>query len=185
MFFIKKGKKFNMIYMVEMNLMDLSRRNEWDEWYLKHTKMLLTFRGFHATQRFESLYKVDAPFVAMHHVDGLDFFNSAPYKNHAGPLGTGEWRTKMNNWNRNLFKGLNATPEVKMSEFLILIEEKTKMDYQFENEVVWLKSCGLDMTVEYRGLAVVSSLDNLKEAERDPTVRVLKPLMKRLTKEEL
>jgi hypothetical protein len=72
-----------------------------------------------------------------------------------------------------------------MSEFLILIEEKTKMDYQFENEVVWLKSCGLDMTVEYRGLAVVSSLDNLKEAERDPTVRVLKPLMKRLTKEEL
>jgi hypothetical protein len=48
-----------------------------------------------------------------------------------------------------------------------------------------LKSCGLDMTVEYRGLAVVSSLDNLKEAERDPTVRVLKPLMKRLTKEEL
>ena len=174
-----------MIYMVEMNLVDLSRRNEWDEWYLKHTKMLLTFRGFHATQRFESIYKADAPFVAMHHVDGLGFFNSVPYKNQAGPSGTGEWRTKMNNWNRNLFEGLDTTPDVRMREFLILIEEKSKMNYQLLNEVVWLKSCGLDMSVEHRGLAVVRSLDKLKEVERDPTIRILKPLMKRLTKEVL
>ena len=30
-----------MIYMVEMNLIDLSRRPAWDKWYLDHTKMLV------------------------------------------------------------------------------------------------------------------------------------------------
>ena len=41
-----------MIYMVEMNLIDKDRRKDWDNWYEAHTNMLLTFPGFHATQRF-------------------------------------------------------------------------------------------------------------------------------------
>ena len=35
-----------------------------------------------------------APFVALHHVDGPEFFKSDAYTNKAGPRGTGEWRTK-------------------------------------------------------------------------------------------
>ena len=62
-----------MIYMVEMNLIDLSRRPAWDKWYLDHTKMLLSFPGFHATQRFECIHEAKAPFVALHHVEGIAF----------------------------------------------------------------------------------------------------------------
>ena len=89
--------------MVEMNLIDLSGRPAWDKWYLDHTKMLLSFPGFHATQRFECIHEAKAPFVALHHVEGIDFFDSHSYKNKAGPSGTGVWRNRMNNWNRNLF----------------------------------------------------------------------------------
>ena len=66
-----------MIYMVEMDLVDRARRDDWDKWYMEHTKMLLTFPGFHATQRFECIHKAKAPLVALHHVDGLEFFESS------------------------------------------------------------------------------------------------------------
>ena len=101
-----------MIYMVEMDLIDRARRADWDKWYMEHTKMLLTFPGFHATQRFECIHQVKAPFVALHHVDGSEFFESPIYRSNAGPAGTGEWRRKMNNWSRNLFAGLETTPNI-------------------------------------------------------------------------
>ena len=44
-----------MIYMVEMALIDLSQRVEWDAWYLSHMKMLISIPGIQATQRFECL----------------------------------------------------------------------------------------------------------------------------------
>ena len=53
--------------------------------------MLLSFPGFHATRRFESINGNIAPFVALHRVDGLDFFISQIYKSNADPTGTGEW----------------------------------------------------------------------------------------------
>ena len=112
-----------MIYMVEMNLIDKDRRKEWNNWYEEHTNMLLTFPGFHATQRFECMTDAKAPFVALHHVDGPEFFKSDAYTNKAGPRGTGEWRTKMNNWSRNLFQGLETTPNISFNEYLIIIEE--------------------------------------------------------------
>ena len=62
-----------MIYMVEMNLIDKDSRKDWDNWYEAHTNMLLTFPGFHATQRFECMTDAKAPFVALHHVDGHGF----------------------------------------------------------------------------------------------------------------
>ena len=145
-----------MIYMVEMNLIDLSDRLDWDNWYLEHTKMLLTFPGFHATQRFECIHETQAPFVALHHVDGIDFFNSYSYKNKAGPSGTGVWRNKMNNWNRNLFDGLETTPNVKEKELLVLIEDEITVRLDEKLEVHWLTSVGLDMNVKRRGLAVTS-----------------------------
>ena len=52
---IRQKLECSMIYMVEMNLIDRDKRKEWDNWYDEHTKMLLTFPGFHATQRFECI----------------------------------------------------------------------------------------------------------------------------------
>ncbi len=81
-----------MIYMVEMNLIDLSRRVEWDAWYLSHMKLLISIPGIQATQRFECLGQHPSPFVALHQVTGPDVFTSDIYRAKAGPTGTGEWR---------------------------------------------------------------------------------------------
>lgn len=174
-----------MIYMVEMNLIDLSDRLDWDNWYLEHTKMLLTFPGFHATQRFECIHETQAPFVALHHVDGIDFFNSYSYKNKAGPSGTGVWRNKMNNWNRNLFDGLETTPNVKEKELLVLIEDEVTVGLDEKLEVHWLTSVGLDMNVKRRGLAVTSLSKSSQISTDTPGVRVLRPIFNRLTKDDL
>ena len=174
-----------MICMVEMNLIDLSGRWEWDSWYLEHTKMLLSFPGFHATQRFECIHEAKAPFVALHHVDGMNFFNSHSYKNKAGPSGTGVWQNKMNNWNRNLFDGLETTPNVKEKELLIIIEDEAKVRLDEKLEVHWLTSVGLDMNVKCRGLAVTSLSKSSEISTNTPGVRVLKPIFNRLTKDDL
>ena len=53
--------------------------------------MLLSFPGFHVTQSFECIDRKIARFVALHRLDGLDFFISQSYKKNAGPTRTGEW----------------------------------------------------------------------------------------------
>ena len=179
-------KKANlMIYMVEMNLIDRSRRIDWDSWYINHTKMLLSFEGFHATQRFECIHEAKAPFVALHHVDGADFFDSSDYKDNAGPAGTGEWRRKMNNWSRNLFEGLESTPNVGDSEYLLLMEDSVDL-YKFDSfRLVWLRSVGLDKDVSQRGIGCTESHDLALELAKTDGIRVLRPVNKRITKVDL
>jgi hypothetical protein len=174
-----------MIYMVEMDLIERSRRVEWDAWYLAHTKMLLGMPGFHATQRFECLHEAPAPFVALHHVDGPEFFESTPYRTQAGPAGTGEWRKRHANWSRNLFDGMEATPTVPLEGGLIVVEEGGEAGVPEGVEVTWLTSVGLDKDVARRGFGVTGKLETLRPAVGAPGIRVLKPLIPRLTKADL
>ena len=174
-----------MIYMVEMDLIDRARRVEWDAWYLAHTRMLLTMPGFHATQRFECLHEAPAPFVAIHYVDGPDFFQSDPYRNQAGPAGTGEWRTRHANWSRNLFDGIDATPTVPLDGGLLIVEEGGEAGVPSGLSVTWLKSIGLDQDVARRGFAVVGDIEMARPVVGTAGIRVLKPLIPRLTKADL
>jgi|TARA_B100001540_G_scaffold69650_2_gene62729 hypothetical protein len=182
---IRQKLECSMIYMVEMNLIDRDKRKEWDNWYDEHTKMLLTFPGFHATQRFECIDNAKAPFVALHHVDGPEFFNSFAYKNNAGPAGTGEWRNKMDNWSRNLFEGIETTPNISLEEHLIVIEQGCKLPVIENFEIVWLESVGLDKDVERRGFASSKSKPIIEQIRQLSNVRVLKPLNKRRTETDL
>src|SRR5229473_1347295 len=79
-----------MIYMVEMNLLDIARRAEWDAWYVAHQHRLLSIPGFRASQRFESIHPAVSPFVALHEVDSADVLTSPAYRGKAGPNNTGE-----------------------------------------------------------------------------------------------
>ena len=101
-----------MIYMVEMALLETGRRAEWDKWYVAHQHRLLSIPGIRASQRFECLHPAASPFVALHEVDGPEVFTSDAYRASAGPSNTGEWQTKMANWHRNVFRGLDHTPDV-------------------------------------------------------------------------
>jgi hypothetical protein len=165
-----------MIYMVEMALIDVARRAEWDEWYLSHMKKLISIPGIQATQRFESLAPHDSPFVALHQVTGPEVFSSAAYRANAGPGGTGEWRERMNNWHRNVLSGIDETPDVPMEGALVVVEEGTVVPLP----VRWTESVGLDRSVRRRGIAVVALRADAESLTGRPEVRVCKPLTARL-----
>ena len=140
--------------------------------------MLITIPGIHATQRFECVHKHEAPFVALHEVDGPHVFESTAYREKAGPAGTGEWRKKMNNWSRNVFDGVLKTPEVPLDAHLLLIEEGALAPKGIS--VTWLDSVGLDKSVERRAIGVCHSAIKAPHISISQGIRLLKPLTPRL-----
>lgn len=169
-----------MIYMVEMALLDTPHRAEWDAWYVAHQHRLLTIPGIHASQRFECIDVAASPFVALHEVDGPQVFTSDAYRNSAGPSNTGEWQAKMSNWHRNLFRGLDHTPNVPMEARLVVVERGAEGSLPRDAVVHWMEAVGLDQSVRRRGVVVMhpTSADLLAGT---PGIRVLKPLGPRLT----
>ncbi|HXJ79707.1 MAG TPA: hypothetical protein VMS64_13630 [Candidatus Methylomirabilis sp.] len=173
-----------MIYMVEMALLDAARRVEWDAWYVAHQHRLLSIPGFLASQRFESIHPAASPFVALHQIDSPEFFSSAPYRAMGGPSNTGAWQAKMGNWHRNLFAGLERTPDVPMEARLIVVEEQGATPATLDRVTVqWMEAAGLDRSVKRRGLAVAppETADRLVGL---PGIRVLKPIGPRLRHED-
>lgn len=173
-----------MIYMVEMALADseMHRRAEWEAWYLSHQKMLLTIPGFRASQRFEAMEPCDAPFVALHDVAGPEVFTSEAYRAKAGPAGTGEWREKMPNWHRNLFTGVEHTPDVRMDQWLAVVEEgvpATRCEGMLDLQ--WMEAVGLDGNVRRRAIAVVEMPYIATSFAIAEGVRMCRPLMPRIT----
>src|SRR5262245_44609526 len=166
-----------MIYMVEMALLETSRRAEWDAWYVAHQHRLLSIPGFRASQRFETLHPAEAPFVALHEVDSADIFTSAPYRAQAGPSNTGEWQTRMGNWRRNLFDRAH-TPDVPMDARLVVIEDGATLPDGVS--LSWMTAVGLDRSVPRRALAVMPPT-TAESLIGKPGIRVAKPIGARLT----
>ena len=168
-----------MIYMVEMALIDIARRAQWEAWYVAHQHTLLSIPGIHASQRFETVLKTASPFVALHEVDSPEIFASPAYRAKAGPSNTGEWQAKMNNWHRNVFDGVEHTPEVSMDSRLLVVEAEGRTALPGGVRVSWMTAVGLDRSVAQRGLAVVPDAAAHRFVGA-PGVRVLKPLASRL-----
>jgi hypothetical protein len=169
-----------MIYLVEMALLVPERRAEWDTWYVAHQHRLLSIPGIHASQRFECIHPAASPFVALHEVDGPNVFTSDAYRASAGPSNTGEWQDKMGNWHRNVFRGVDHTPDVPLDARLVLVERGCEGPLPRDANLHWLESVGLDQSVRRRGFAVMApaQADLLSGT---PGIRVLKPLGTRLT----
>lgn len=167
--------------MVEMALLDTARRAEWDAWYTAHQHRLLSIPGIHASQRFECIHIAAAPFIALHDVDGPQVFTSDEYRAQAGPANTGEWEARMGNWHRNLFRGLDHTPNVPLDARLVVVERNSESALPRDADLRWLQAIGLDQSVRLRGVAVMPP----KQADLlagTPGIRVLKPLGPRLVK---
>ena len=161
-----------MIYMVEMALLDIDRRVEWDVWYAAHQQRLLSIPGFRASQRFEAIHTAQSPFVALHEVDSAEIFTGPHYRAKGGPSNTGEWQSKMGHWRRNLFSAEHS-PDVPMDARLVIVEDSAGQ--ADEVAVQWMEAVGLDRSVPRRGLAVMppSTADRLVGT---PGIRVLKPI---------
>ena len=165
-----------MIYMVEMALLDTARRAQWDAWYVAHQHRLLSIPGFRASQRFEAVHPASSPFVALHEVASGAVFTSAVYRAKAGPTNTGEWRTKMDNWHRNLFDRAH-TPDVGMDSRLVVVEDGASLAPDVV--VTWMASLGLDRSVIRRGLAILPPA-TANQLVGTRGVRVLEPIGARL-----
>jgi hypothetical protein len=170
-----------LIYITEMGFADPSRLADWHAHYLRNIANLQTVPGFLASQRFESLAETPS-FCAMHEIASADMFESAIYKQRGGRASNGDWQKLMIDWHRNLYSGLDATPEVADGTYLLFIDEKREVA---EREIAlppgvrmhWLTLAGLDRTIPHRGIAV---LDDAKEmvalAKSDPRVKVFRPI---------
>ena len=171
-----------MIYMVEMALLDTARRAEWDAWYVAHQHRLLSIPGFRASQRFEAIHAAESPFVALHEVDSGEIFTSAAYRAQAGPGNTGEWQAKMGNWHRNLFAGMDHTPDVPMDARLVVVEDGGDPALPDRVSMQWMEAVGLDQSVRRRGLGVMppATADRLAGTLG---IRVLRPIGPRLRAE--
>ena len=177
-----------MIYITEMAFANPSRLGEWHAHYLRQIANLQTVPGFLASQRFESLADTLSPYSALHEIASADMFESAIYKQRGGRASNGEWQADMINWHRNLYDGLDATPEVTDGSYLMFVDEKREIA---EREIAlppavrihWLDLVGLDRTIPHRGIAVLRQAEAdamLAIAKADKRVKVFRPITKKI-----
>jgi hypothetical protein len=169
-----------------MGFADPSRLAEWHAHYLRNIANLQTVPGFLASQRFESLADTPSPYSAVHEIASAGVFESAIYRERGGRASNGEWQKDMINWHRNLYSGLDATPEVADGAYLLFIDEQREVA---EHEIAlppglrihWLTLVGLDRTIPHRGIAV---LDDAREmlaiARVDRRVKIFRPITKKI-----
>jgi hypothetical protein len=170
-----------VIYMVEMDMRLDDREAEWHEWYLAHIKVLLTVPGFRASQRFRSILPAPAPYLALHQVDSGAIFDSPEYRSRGGPSSTGDWRERHSNWRRNLLEGLDQTPDVPADKYVLRLENARDVVLPAGISLVWTKAVGLDRDAQEFGFAVIDDATPFRDlAERDPRVRLYKPISEKL-----
>jgi hypothetical protein len=170
-----------MIYMVEMQFTNTAREHDWHTWYLAHTTQLVrNVPGFRATQRFRALTETASPWLALHDVAGPEVFESAAYKANGGPASTGIWQKEHTNWYRNLFGGIEHTPDVGADAHLLLAEEGGSLPPRIAGALTWLDSAGLDRTARQRGFAVLPHGQLTAQHFGVPGLRVFKPITPRI-----
>jgi hypothetical protein len=171
-----------LIYITEMGFADSSRLAEWHAHYLRNIANLQTVPGFLASQRFESLVDTPSPFSALHEIASADVFESAIYRQRGGRASNGAWQKDMINWHRNLYSGLEATPEIADDAYLLFIDEQREVA---EREIAlppgvrvhWLALVGLDRTIPHRGIAVLDDAGAMVATARvDQRVKVFRPI---------
>ncbi|MBS0242553.1 MAG: hypothetical protein JSS20_10265 [Proteobacteria bacterium] len=174
-----------MIYMVEMQFNNSAREHDWHTWYLAHTMNLAReVPGFNGSQRFRAMTATPSPWLAMHEVAGPQVFESAEYRSVGGPASTGEWQHEHSNWHRNLFSGLEQTPDVAFDEHLLIADDAMGLPAEVAAEMTWLDGVGLDRTIKRRGIAVVGPKRKIARLTPSmfgaPVLRVYRPIMPRI-----
>jgi hypothetical protein len=170
-----------MLYMVEMDLPDRSRLPDWHDWYNGHIRNLLAADGYDGGQRFEATATTPSPFLAIHDVSGPELFESDGYKSIGGPSGTGEWRTVMTNWHRNLYQGMGTMPAVGKAQQLVICAEGSTLPAPFAERVTWLSAVGLDQSIPSRGLLVLDLGEDSSALAAIEGVLIYRPIAPKIT----
>jgi len=139
-----------MIFFSESGLTDPARLAAWDEWYLGHLAAMVAVPGVASAQRFRALDAGVPPSLAMYTVAGPEVFDGEVYRR---TRGMGPFLPVVDErlHRRNLFRGLDAAPEVKDGRVLAVLDRAAP---EPGGGVVWLEAAGLDRSTPWRGIAV-------------------------------
>jgi len=86
--------------------------------------------------------------------------------------------------NPELLDGLAATPEVAEGAHLLLLDDARDAALPSGVTVAWTKGVGLDSTIGGAGLAVIENpAPLLPLAERDPRIRLYRPISEKIREE--
>ena len=118
------------------------------------TKLIRNVPGFRATQRFRAITPTPSPGSPCTTWSRRAVFESKEYRANGGPASTGEWQAEHTNWYRNLFAGIDNTPEVPPDGHLLVLEADAKLPAPYAATVTWLESVGLDRSAGRRGIAI-------------------------------
>ena len=167
-----------MLYMVEMDFTQPARQSAWNAWYLQHLQVLLSMPGFRTAQRFLCTTPHVAPYLAVYSVDSAEVFTTDAYRARGGRDSTGEWKSTMASWDRNLFSGIDRAPAVYDGELLLMTEDTDADASCGEIAFSWLTAAGLDRTVAKRAIAVAQEpqAQHLARASAG-RIRAYRPLM--------
>lgn len=171
-----------MLYMVEVDVPYPERIAEWETWYEKHAVMLLSIPGILFVQRFRSVSS-DISFTQLYSIRNAGVISSPAYQAKAGPGSTGEWRTLMTNWHRNILEGIDLVPEVASGGWLAVSDRLVEQAPALPSGYVGLKPVGLDRNVVERGLMFGDEKSVPPAVTQDGHVRtrVFRPASRRLS----
>lgn len=166
-----------MIYTVECAFADPARENAWNAWYdAEKLEALLSVPGFRASQRFRAVTDAPAPYLAIHSIRDAAVLGQRAYGD-AGGGAFGGWDDLVTNWDRNLFTGMEAAPEVSAEEWLVMLDDPAAAKEAQGASFAWLEIAGLDRTVPRRGLAIVDQETGAELArEKAAMLRVFEPI---------
>ena len=82
----------------------------------------------------------------------------------------------MVNWHRNVFSGIEHTPEVAMDARLLVVEDGATAPVP----LTWMTAVGLDRNPARRAIAVIPRAAGVEALIGQPGIRVCKPLTPRL-----
>jgi hypothetical protein len=165
-----------MIFMSQSGLVDRSRDDDWDSWYLGHLQAMVTAPGISSAQRFRTKTPGAPPSLAAYSVASPTVFEDPIYLN---VRGFREWQDLIDGqyYRRNLFEGLDEMPSVSDHECLLVADRELPGDVLLGSELEWLRSVGLDHSTAYRGIAIwpgerVGTLESAVAVYRPVTPRV-------------
>jgi hypothetical protein len=158
-----------MIFMSQSGLTTPGRQAAWDQWYLEHLQVMLTVDGIDSAQRFTLVHGDASPSLAIYTIASPEVFQDAYYQRIRG---MGEWLPLIDRryYQRNVFTGLDAAPEVPETAMLLVADRRAPEPMPVGIAWTWLEAVGLDRSTPYRGMAVTPHADAISELGADVAV---------------
>jgi len=144
-----------LIYMVELELTERSRRAEWERWHDQHARELTGVDGFLWAQRFRLVDAHQLAYLALYCVARADVVGSASYRAAGGPASASAWRSHLTNWHRNIVETSAPLPDFALGDRLQLMELPVAESPGLPSDAVRLTPVGLDRSFVERAIRLL------------------------------